>query len=139
VVHVDCGAGRVVSVACGSETVVCGGVTLTGTDTVVSGGETLTGEETVVWGAVCVVHAGDDTGDGMGELVTAVGEPDTVVATGPGLVVVVGSGPPPDAEVAAMATVPAPSTPAATAAATMVRRDRSTAGIRMECPLDQRI
>jgi hypothetical protein len=101
----------VVSVTCGTETVV-----LTGADRVVS----------VACGEVVI--SAEDTG----EVVTSVDD-------GAGLEVAVGVAVPPDAAVAAMATVPAPSTPTVTAAATMAFRDRSTAGIRMGCPLDERI
>ncbi|GAA3431181.1 hypothetical protein GCM10018954_007820 [Kutzneria kofuensis] len=91
------------------------------------------GADTVVCGADTDVVTGDDA---VGETVLD-GAGDVVTVVDTGEVVVVGA--PPEAEVAAMATVPAPSTPTVTAAATMAFRDRSTAGIRMGCPLDQRI
>lgn len=85
-----------------------------------------------VGSAVFVVSIGDDVGSAV--LVVVVGNGVTGIdVTG---MVVVGDGEPPAAEVAAMAAVPAPSTPTATAATTMAFRDRSTAGIRMGCPLD---
>jgi len=100
---------------------------VSGADTVVCGADfVVSGSETVVCGADFVVSIGDDVGG-----TTVVGSGDVVTVDDTGLVVVVGSGTPPEAEVAAMATVPALSTPTATAVATMVRRDRSTAGIRM--------
>jgi hypothetical protein len=123
---------------------------VSGADTVVEAGADQvgcgvdSGAERVVCGTDTVVEAGADrvVSVACGEVVISVGdagEVEITVVDGAGLVVVVGVGRPPAAEVAAMATVPAPSTPTVTAAATMALRDRSTAGIRMRCPLDERI